>query len=270
MNRTQLPTLLVGILIVLALSTAARAQDEPKSYPLLCRGTSDLKLTESGSVMMLEFKKGTRPAKSGLAPGECSWMDRGMREAEPGLVQQGSASVTSGWSMVLTGKKSLDKGWRYALKDPDKYWLFQVFYYPEVSAGPYSSRAALYVTGSEPYSTIDIADSAPSQQAGVPVVKVDPRVMAAETTRLPTLEPDTNRAGQDYKSFETDGEPDSCQRACADDLNCKAFTYVKRGVQRSRAMCWLKSGVPAASKSECCVSGVKRTAPSSAARPARP
>ena len=268
MNRIHLHTVLVGILVVLALSTAARAQDEPKSYPLLCRGTNDLKLTESGSVMLLEFKKGTRPAKSGLAPGECSWMDRSMREAEPALLQQGSASVGGVW--VFTGRKSLDRGWRYELKDPDKYWLFQVFYYPEVSAGPYSSRAALHVTSSEPYSTIDIADSAPSQQAGVPVVKADPRAVAAEMTRLPTLEPDTNRAGQDYRSFETDGDPDLCRRTCADDSNCKAFTYVKPGVQGSRAVCWLKSGVPVASTNGCCVSGVKRTTPSSAARPARP
>jgi len=29
------------------------------------------------------FKPGTKPAGSGLAPGECSWLDRAMREQEP-------------------------------------------------------------------------------------------------------------------------------------------------------------------------------------------
>ncbi len=34
------------------------------------------------------FKPGTKPADSGLVPGECSWMDRGLREHEPKFICQ--------------------------------------------------------------------------------------------------------------------------------------------------------------------------------------
>ena len=75
-----------------------------------------------------------------------------------------------------------------------------------------------------------------------------------------SLEWNTNRPGLDYKNFElTEARPELCQQACADDPNCKAFTYVKPGVQGPRARCWLKSAVPEAGPGDCCVSGVKTT-----------
>ncbi len=52
-------------------------------------------------------------------------------------------------------------------------------------------------------------------------------------------------------------EPELCKKACDGDANCKAYTYVKPGVQGPNARCWLKSGVPAAVKNDCCVSGVR-------------
>src|SRR5260370_28547023 len=109
--------------------------------------------------------------------------------------------------------------------------------------------------------------SRPALEAVGPRAGVD-TAARAETVDLPTLEPDTNRPGQDYKSFDlTEGNPELCRKACADDRNCKAFTYVKPGVRGSRATCWLKSGVPVASTSDCCVSGVKPATSSNAAKP---
>jgi hypothetical protein len=73
------------------------------------------------------------------------------------------------------------------------------------------------------------------------------------------LEYDTDRPGQDYRNFDLPAaRPQLCQAECGADPKCKAFTYVKPGVQGSSARCWLKSGVPAAGRSSCCVSGVKR------------
>ena len=72
------------------------------------------------------------------------------------------------------------------------------------------------------------------------------------------LEPNTNRPGLDYKDFDLpDPAREPCQEACAADPNCRAYTYVKPGVQGAKAHCWLKSGVPPPVKDSCCTSGVK-------------
>lgn len=74
------------------------------------------------------------------------------------------------------------------------------------------------------------------------------------------LEYNTDRYGSDYNSFELrQANPVACQAACqADGARCKAFTYVKPGVQATGAMCHLKNTIPAASACDFCVSGVNR------------
>ncbi len=78
-----------------------------------------------------------------------------------------------------------------------------------------------------------------------------------------TSEVDTNRPGSDYRNFDLgEPRPELCSEACARDANCKAYTYVKPGVQENpepRARCWLKSDTPNPVANSCCVSGVKRT-----------
>jgi hypothetical protein len=76
------------------------------------------------------------------------------------------------------------------------------------------------------------------------------------------FEYDTNRSGSDYRSFETQADPAICRNECAKDATCRAFTYVKPGVQGPNAKCWLKNSVPGASANSCCVSGIKREAAS--------
>lgn len=74
-----------------------------------------------------------------------------------------------------------------------------------------------------------------------------------------SLEHNTDRAGSDYRNFDLapgDG-PKICRQACEDEAQCRAFTYVKTGVQGDNPRCWLKSSVPSASANDCCVSGVK-------------
>jgi hypothetical protein len=68
----------------------------------------------------------------------------------------------------------------------------------------------------------------------------------------------TNLPGMDYRNFDLPAPGASfCEEACRKDPACRAFTYVKPGFQRRNARCWLKSGVPAAAPSECCVSGIR-------------
>jgi hypothetical protein len=72
------------------------------------------------------------------------------------------------------------------------------------------------------------------------------------------LETNTDRPGMDYNNFDlASANPSLCEQACNADPDCRAFTYVKPGVQGANPRCWLKNGVPAANPSDCCDSGVK-------------
>jgi hypothetical protein len=71
------------------------------------------------------------------------------------------------------------------------------------------------------------------------------------------LEDNTNRPGSDYRSYEIQADPGKCRNDCATDPTCKAFTYVKPGIQGPSARCWLKSAVPNATTDDCCITGVK-------------
>src|SRR6266849_9155143 len=61
-----------------------------ESYPLVCRGGGSLEIGIAPGVTRIgfTFSKGTKPAGKGLAPGECSWVDRGMHADEPDKVSQ--------------------------------------------------------------------------------------------------------------------------------------------------------------------------------------
>ncbi len=73
-----------------------------------------------------------------------------------------------------------------------------------------------------------------------------------------TAEDNTDRPGADYKNFDLP-QPNwtLCRDACANDGNCRAYTYVKPGAQGAAARCWLKSSAPAAVQNGCCISGVR-------------
>jgi hypothetical protein len=73
------------------------------------------------------------------------------------------------------------------------------------------------------------------------------------------LEQDVNRLGSDYKSIDLPSpDPELCRDECDKDPKCKAFTYVKPGLQGVAAKCWLKDPAAAPRPNEsCCVSGAK-------------
>lgn len=69
---------------------------------------------------------------------------------------------------------------------------------------------------------------------------------------------DFDRPGQDYKNFDMeDANVNTCEFACTKDAKCKAWTYVKPGIQGPKARCWLKVTNPAARPNTCCISGLK-------------
>ena len=74
------------------------------------------------------------------------------------------------------------------------------------------------------------------------------------------LEQETDRAGLDYRDFDMNAasRPEDCEAICRQEARCRAFTYVRAGVQGAAPRCWLKEGVPEPRRNACCVSGVKR------------
>jgi hypothetical protein len=63
------------------------------TVPLRCRGGAvrDIGFQQFGpnnSRLTIGFKRGSKPASQGLNPGECSWVDRGMKDSEPQAICQ--------------------------------------------------------------------------------------------------------------------------------------------------------------------------------------
>jgi len=80
--------------------------------------------------------------------------------------------------------------------------------------------------------------------------------MAAEQRGLYGQDPvaDTDRPGNDYKSFYTNDKWD-CHGACAKDPKCNSWTFVKPGYKGPNGRCYLKNAVPQAVNNKCCESG---------------
>jgi hypothetical protein len=68
-----------------------------------------------------------------------------------------------------------------------------------------------------------------------------------------------NIPGGNYRSFELmQGTTfNACIDSCLNDPKCKAYTYVKPGVQKKNAVCWLKSSASYPEVDSTCISGVK-------------
>src|SRR5438105_1246944 len=96
-------------------SAAARTRED---YSLVCRGGPSMVIGPAPGVSNIgfTFTRGTKPAREGLAPGECSWEDRGMHPNEPDSVSQHVEEVVG----------APKPGWYEDLHSPDKYWTFMV------------------------------------------------------------------------------------------------------------------------------------------------
>ncbi len=74
----------------------------------------------------------------------------------------------------------------------------------------------------------------------------------------------TDRPGMNYKRIGIPKDTEEfagvkqCEDECKKDPQCKAFTYVKPGIQGVDAWCYLKKGVPSPVSTPCCFSGVIR------------
>lgn len=103
-------------------SISTMAMQQPQSYQLRCRGARtdrDMQISiEKGSIkgfnkLMVGFKFGTRPAPRGLDPGQCSWIDRAMRQGEPLRLEENIPEHSQSAGDYL--------------RKPYNYWTFYVY-----------------------------------------------------------------------------------------------------------------------------------------------
>lgn len=92
---------------------------------------------------------------------------------------------------------------------------------------------------------------------GGPVTALEDTVTEAVEAASPEM--NFNRLGGDYRSIVLRAPSwPNCSLRCLQDHRCKAWTYVKPGIQGRYARCWLKNSVPRGRPDNCCVSGTKR------------
>lgn len=73
-----------------------------------------------------------------------------------------------------------------------------------------------------------------------------------------TFQVDVNMPGSDYRSERLGANnPQLCQQLCDNASVCRAWTFVKAGLQGPQAVCWLKNSVPRAIRDTNTISGVK-------------
>jgi hypothetical protein len=72
-----------------------------------------------------------------------------------------------------------------------------------------------------------------------------------------TLEVNTDRPGRDYRRNENIQSPEACATICAREQQCRAFTWVRAGVQGPEPNCWLKAAVTVPQAASFAVSGIK-------------
>lgn len=63
-----------------------------------------------------------------------------------------------------------------------------------------------------------------------------------------------NLPGSDYANFSA-ASASVCRNSCGGDPRCRAWTWVKPGIQGPHGRCWLKHRVPTLVKDNCCDSG---------------
>ena len=131
MNRIFLSALAVGaIAATVQLFSVSEAVLTQQSYPLVCRGGGSLVIGVAPVERNIGFTfvRGTKPAGAagdGLAPGECSWADRGMYSTEPDRISQHFEGSSD--SLNTAASVAAENRWYEELHSADNFWTFMVF-----------------------------------------------------------------------------------------------------------------------------------------------
>jgi hypothetical protein len=130
-------------------------------------------------------------------------------------------------------------------------------YYDKINFGQlnWSDRAASLQVG---WTAPPLNLGPPPQNVTLPVANAPPTFTTVYGMDLP---------GNNYRDFSIDGGAEACEKACAGDSKCKAYTWVKPGVQGAKAVCWLKTGASVPETNTNCVSGYSGMKPQSPPSP---
>src|SRR4051812_166116 len=83
-------------------------------------------------------------------------------------------------------------------------------------------------------------------------------IIGAAATQPVFAQANFDRPGGDYTSAPVpSGDPADCALTCERDRRCHAWSFNYPTDAAGGAVCWLKSNVPARTKDNCCVSGVR-------------
>jgi len=123
-------------------------------------------------------------------------------------------------------------------------------YAPYAAAAVAAIALIVYLLGHEGLPTGDAG--------GRPSAASDAGPTTAQERAFTSFEANTDRPGGDYTSLRlADADALACQKNCAEDQRCLAWTYVAPGYQEPSAVCWLKNVIPTATRRDiCCTSGV--------------
>ena len=199
--------------------------------------------------------------KSRLKPGEAITLDYGLTNIGSGHLNAFNMEVSAQgpvpkdtkyplrrWGMPTTLLDDLQEG-----KTVSQTWVIDIP--PSLEPGDYNlfiqADADGYVSetnenNNSAYRVVTIASPPP------------PPTMHRAMTM--TMEENTNYFGMDYNDGQLPREdcgPECCRDTCEKDPKCKAYTWVKPGVQGATARCWLKHSVPAKSTDYNTISGRK-------------
>lgn len=86
-----------------------------------------------------------------------------------------------------------------------------------------------------------------------PVVVKPSRTLA----RMSEPSAQVNLPMADY-AFANTSDVTGCAQLCQKDDRCRAYSFVRPGVQSAAGVCWLKYQVPTAMRDPCCLSGIKQ------------
>lgn len=111
-------------------------------------------------------------------------------------------------------------------------------------------RAYTYVNSSH---TCWLKDSVPKRKSNGCCISGVKLMSAAEFN--------VDRPGSNIKPGFSVVTNSQCESQCVNDTKCRAYTFVKPGIQGESAKCWLKHSKPRKVANGCCISGYRITAP---------
>src|SRR5712692_4318496 len=151
MKKTSFIVAAVLAVIFQFFAVTSSARTTTESYPLVCRGGGSLVIGIAPGERNIgfTFTRGTKPAREGLAPGECSWEDRGMYPNEPDRVSQHVEEGSE--SLKVGGKLAPENRWYEDLHSANKRWTFMV---------SNNGRGQLIATNARPNRAMDVSPTA--------------------------------------------------------------------------------------------------------------